>query len=164
MPASPPKTEERVKALFSLCRFKLFHQGGDYVACFGEPSMADDGWIINLPASSFFEGNFQSLPFDTDLSASWVKAQAIIREPLSNYISPSPSGLSWVSKTTMLGIPSPGLPIYETADLFRDIATILKDRNQFTLALPFIQAAYDLRKGPVITQILADLTKICSST
>lgn len=157
MSQAPPKLEERVKTFFSLYRFKLFHQAGDYVACYGEPAMADDGWIINLPASYFFKDDYQSLPFETDLIAGQVQAQSIINQPLDNYVSLNESGASWTSKASALGIPN-----YAAADLFRDIASLLISYNQRNLALSFIKVAHDLRpEGPVIKEMLAGLTSKC---
>jgi hypothetical protein len=155
MPLTPPKIEDRVAQLFSIHKFKLFHQDSDYVALFGEPAMADDGWIINLPASYVFEGDFHSLPFDVDLQATWANAQSTVKQPLANFISLTFSPTPWDDKAAITGMAT-----YERPDLFRDLTSILISAKQPVLALSFIQVAHQLRpSGPVICEMLRKLTE-----
>ena len=155
MPMTPPKIEDRVAQLFSIHMFKLFHQNSDYVALFGEPTMADDGWIINLPASHVFEGDYHSLPFDVELQATWVNAQSTVKQPLANFISLTSPPASWDNKAASLGIANYGRP-----DLFRDLSSILINAKQPVLALSFIQVAHQLRPtGPLIREMLHKLTE-----
>jgi hypothetical protein len=153
---TPAKIENRVAQLFSIHKFKLFHQDSDYVALFGEPAMADDGWIINLPTSHVFEGEYHSLPFDVELQATWVNAQSTVIQPLANFISLTSSPASWDEKAANLGIVNYGKP-----DLFRDLSSILISAKQPVLALSFIQVAHQLRPtGPVIRKMLHKLTEL----
>ncbi|QVL52584.1 MAG: hypothetical protein KFB97_14520 [Cyanobium sp. M30B3] len=155
MPLTTAKIEDRVAQLFSIHKFKLFHQISDYVALFGEPAMAEDGWIINLPASHVFEGDYHSLPFDVELQATWVNAQSTVKQPLANYISLTSSPTSWSVKAASLGIANYGRP-----DLFRDLSSILIIAKQPVPALSFIQVAHQLRpSGPAIREKLRKLTK-----
>lgn len=155
MPLTPPKIEDRVAQLFSIHKCKLFHQDSDYVALFGEPAMADDGWIINLPASHVLEGDYHSLPFNVDLQATWVNSQSTVKQPLANYISLTSSPTSWTDKAASMGIATYGHP-----DLFRDLSSILISAKQPVLALSFIQVAHQLRpSGPVICEMLHNLTE-----
>jgi hypothetical protein len=157
MPSGLPSLEDRVRALFSIDQIKIFHQCGDYVACYGDPAMADDGWVINLPASEFFEGAYHSLPFEVQLNASWAQARSIVRQPLSRCISLSPSEASWSSKASSIGMPN-----YFHADLFRDVAILLNDHNQPSLAFRFIKVARDLRpSGPLICKLYEDILATC---
>jgi hypothetical protein len=155
MPLTPVKIDERVAQLFSIHKFKLFHQNSDYVALFGEPAMAEDSWIINLPASHVFEGDYHSLPFDVELQATWANAQSLVKQPLANFISLTSSPASWDEKAANLGIANYGKP-----DLFRDLSSILISAKQPVLALSFIQIAHQLRPtGPVIRKMLNKLTE-----
>jgi len=155
MPMTPPKIEDRVAQLFSIHMLKLFHQNSDYIALFGEPTMADDGWIINLPATHVFEGDYHSLPFDVELQATWVNAQSTVKQPLANFISLTSSPTSWSARAASLGIANYGRP-----DLFRDLSSILIKAKQPVLAHSFIQVAHQLRpSGPVICQMLHKLTE-----
>jgi hypothetical protein len=155
MPLTPAKIEDRVVQLFSIHKFKLFHQDSDFVALFGEPAIADDGWIINLPASHVFEGDYHSLPFDVELQAAWVNAQSTVQQPLANFISLASSSTSWDDKAASLGITNYGRP-----DLFRDLSSILNNAKQPVLALSFIQIAHQLRPtGPLIREMVHKLTK-----
>ncbi len=154
MSQTSPKIKDRISPLFSIHKLRLFHQHGDYVACFGEPAMADDGWVINLPAANFFTGDYHNLPFDVDIQAAWAHAQTAIMQPLASYISVKPSSAPWESKAAALGIPN-----YGHADLFRDLSSLLISHNQSGLALSFIQVAHQLRPdGPAIRQLLSQLT------
>ena len=155
MPLTPPTIEDRLAKLFSIHMFKLFHQNSDYVALFGEPGMADDDWMINLPASHVFEGDYHSLPFDVELQATWVNAQSTVKQPLANFISLTSPPASWDNKAASLGIANYGKP-----DLFRDLSSILISAKQPALALSFIQVAHQLRPtGPVIRKMLHYLTE-----
>lgn len=155
MQPSQPSLSSRVASFLSVNKLKIFHQNGDYVALFGEPPMADDGWIINLPATHVFAGDYHSLPFDVELQATWAHAQSTVRQPLATYISFTSPGESWDTKVAALGMPA-----YEPADLFRDFSSILINQNQPVLALSFINAAHQLRPGgPIIRQMLNSLTQ-----
>jgi hypothetical protein len=155
MPLTPAKIEDRVARLFCIHKFKLFHKDSDYVALFGEPAMADDGWIINLPASHLFEGDYHSLPFDVELQATWVNSQSTVKQPLANCISLTSSPISWGDITASMGIANYGRP-----DLFRDLSSILTSAKQPVLALAFIQVAHHLRpSGPAIREMLQKLTE-----
>lgn len=157
MPSAPTNLENRVRLLFSLYRFKLFHKNGDYIACYGQPAVSEDGWIINLPAPDFFEGDYQSLPFETELSATMVHKKSIIKQPLAKYISRETYEEDWRNKAIAAGMPK-----YFHPDLFRDVASILSNQNQPSLAICFITAARELRpKGPVICKMFEELTKQC---
>jgi hypothetical protein len=117
--------------------------------------MADDGWIVNLPAPHVFAGDYHSLPYDVELQATWAHAQSTVRQPLATCIFLTSSGASWDSEVAALGIPN-----YEPADLFRDLSSILINQGQPVLALSFINIAHQLRPGgPFIRQILKDLTE-----
>jgi len=145
--------------LFFIHQFKLFRQDGDYVACFGEPAATDDGWILNLPASHVFEGDYHSLPFETNLDATWAHSKALVKNPLSNYLRHSHSNSPWTTKVTNAGIPN-----YQYADLFRDTASIFIDADQFILALAFIEKAHELRpNGPLIIKMRDNLRARFSS-
>jgi len=157
MPTAPFKPEDRIRVFFSLCRFKLFHQNCDYVACYGQPAMSNDGWIINLPASDFFEGPYQSLPFETELKATVVQEQSVIKQPLAKYISHESYEEDWSKKALLSDIPN-----YHHADFFRDVATVLVQHHQPSLALCFIKVARELRpKGPLICKMFDELTEKC---
>lgn len=146
-----PPIETRVSNFFSVCQLKLFRLlDEDYVALFGEPAMAEDNWIINLPAAYFFQGSYKSLPFETLLNSRWAQTQSTIQKPLADYTLASPSASTWQDKRISLQLPS-----YERADLFRDVATILINADQPILALHFIRLAHNLRpEGPIINQML----------
>ena len=117
--------------------------------------MSEDGWIINLPAADFFEGDYRSLPFETELSASWLQEQVIVKKPLAKYISPNSSGENWSKQAHTAGMPN-----YYHADFFRDVASLLINYDQLSLALCFIKVARELRpKGPLICQMFDDLSK-----
>jgi hypothetical protein len=157
MPTVPTKPEDRIRTFLSFCRFKLFHQDCDYVACYGQPAMTEDGWIINLPALDFFEGAYQSLPFEVELSATWVQEQSIIKQPFAKYISTEAFEENWSKKAHAAGMPN-----YCHADFFRDAASMLINHDQPSLALCFIQVAHDLRpKGPLICKMFDELTEKC---
>jgi hypothetical protein len=157
MHSASSNPENRVGVFFSLCRFKFFHQSGDYIACYGQPAVSEDGWIINLPAPDFFEGDYRSLPFESELSASWVHEQAIVKQPLAKYIAPETLDKDWPGRANLAGTPN-----YSHADFFRDIASILTKHNQLSLALCFIQVARELRpEGPLICKMFDELTEKC---
>jgi len=159
VPPTPLNLQAKVKALFSIHQFKLFHRDGDYVAFYGEPSATDDGWIINLPASQVFEGDYHALRFETDLDAIWVQTQAQVKAPLAAYLCRNSPATHWATKLANAGVPN-----YQHADIFRDIASVLIDAGQHHLALEFIKKAHSLRPtGPVILQMLNDLQTKCSS-
>jgi hypothetical protein len=159
-PQTPPIAEERVAQLFSIHKFKLFHQNSDYVALFGEPAMAGDGWIINLPASHVFEGDYHSLPFDVELQATWVNAQSTVKQPLANFISIASSFVSWDAKAANLKIPNYGKPA-----LFYDLSSIFTNASQPALALSFIQVAHQLRpSGPIIRAMFHKLSQQVGQT
>jgi hypothetical protein len=149
------ETANRVALLFSIHRIKLFCNDGDFVAIFGEPAMASDGWIINLPAPHLFVGDYRSLPFDVDLQAGFVQAQSALKQPLASFVSLRPSEMDWEAKVAMLGIDN-----YELPDLFRDISSILISDDQPELAFAFIQVARELRPdGPLIRQMFDGLAE-----
>ena len=155
MPSAAIKAEKRVKASLSLSQFKLFHQNADYIACYGQPAMSEDGWIINLPASDFFEGSYQTLPFETYLSATLLQEQSIVKQPLAKCISPEPCKEDWLAK-----IKSSGMTNYFHADCFRDVASMLINYNQHSLALCFIKTARELRPaGTLIRKIHDELAQ-----
>jgi hypothetical protein len=158
MPPAPLKPAALVKELLSIHQFKLFHQDGDYVACFGEPSATDDRWILNLPASHVFEEDYHALPFETVLDAFWVHKQSLVKDPLSDYLCHNGPGIPWANRVANAGI------VYQHADLFRDAASVFSNSGQYDLALDFIKKAHDLRpNGPAILKILDDLQAKCSS-
>jgi hypothetical protein len=160
MPPALPKPEQRVKKFFAISKLKLFRNDADYVACYGQPALAEDGWIINLPASYFFEGDYRSLPFGEEFHATWAHAQAAIKKPLANYIHLHAYSNTWKDKVSEAGMPN-----YQYADMFRDISAILVENGQPNLAFCFIKIARDLRpEGPVIYQMLIDLESICKSS
>ncbi|QEY32353.1 hypothetical protein EVJ50_09085 [Synechococcus sp. RSCCF101] len=68
--------------LDTLSALKLFHDaeaGVDTVALFGQPSTADDGWVMNCPASEVLEGDPRLLPFELLLPATDVHARVPLR-------------------------------------------------------------------------------------
>lgn len=157
MRPQPLKLAARTKELFCISQFKFFCQGCDYVACFGEPAAASDGWILNLPAAHVFEGDYYKLPSETLLDATWVHAQAVVRDPLSRYLSHNAKSMPWAARAADAGVPK-----YQPADLFRDLATFFSHSSQFSLALDFIKRAHELRpQGPVIARMLAELNFKC---
>jgi hypothetical protein len=60
--------------------------------------MAEDGWIVNLPASHVFEGDYHSLLFDVEFQAAWVNAQLTVKQSLGNFISLTFPLASWDEK------------------------------------------------------------------
>ena len=159
MPAASLNPSDKTKELFSIQRLKLFYQDGDYIACFGGPSSSPDGWIINLPASHVFDGDFHALPYEIELNAMWAHTQARIRHPLSRYLRQDGPEISWEAKASHAGFPD-----YQHADLFRDVACVFRDSEQNHLALEFITKAHDLRpSGQLINIILHDLRLKCDS-
>jgi len=157
MPSTPTNLENRVRLLFSIYRFKLFHQNGDYIACYGQPAVSEDSWIINLPAPDFFEGDYRTLPFESELSASWVHEQVIIKQPLAKYIAQQTLEKGWPARANLTGTLN-----YSHADLFRDVSSILIKHNQLSLARCFIQVARELRpNGPLICKMFDELTEKC---
>ena len=160
MPPASLTLPARVKEFFSVYQFKLFHQDGDYVACFGEPATTDDGWILNLPASHVFEGDYHSLPFETYLNATWAHTQVMVRDPLSNYLCHNNANVPWATKAANAGIEQ-----YQHADLFRDAASVFSNAEQNILALAFIEKAHSLRpNGPLIIKMREKLRATCFST
>jgi hypothetical protein len=48
---------------------RLFFSGSPQVALYGSPSMVDDGWMANLPASEIFAGDIGCLLFEVLINA-----------------------------------------------------------------------------------------------
>lgn len=159
LPLMSSQTQDRVSSLFTLNKFKLFSNDGDFVACYGKPAMAEDGWIINLPAENVFKDDYHCLPFEVELQATWVHAQSTVNQSLARYISVAPSSTSWSSKAAAIASEL-GVSIYGIPDLFRDISSILIAESQPVLALPFIKTAHQLRpNGPAILKLMKNVEK-----
>lgn len=140
-----------LKHLFIIQKIKIFETDSFYVALFGEPAQAPDGWIINILASQFFTESRISTPPDVMLDAEWVKNNCAIRPVFHEFIHLSSPECLWrdgqanPEKTT----------IYKHADMFRDISLILENHNLEQAALSFITKAYELRPdGPAINRRL----------
>jgi len=153
------QAQDRVSALLSLNKFKLFSKDGDFVACYGEPAMAEDGWIINLPAGEFFKDDYHCLPFEVELQASWAHAKSTVHQPLANYISAAPPSTSWRSRAAAIASEL-GASTYRVPDLFRDISSMLVAESHPLLALPFIKTAHQLRPdGPAIQKLMKNIER-----
>lgn len=153
------KSRDRVSHLLCLNKFKLFYDDGGFVACYGEPAMAEDGWIINLPAGEFFKDDYQFLPFEIELQASWVHAKSTVNQPLASYISAALPSTSWRSRAAAIASEL-GASTYGVPDLFRDISSKLVAESQPLLALPFIKIAHQLRPdGPAINKLMKNVER-----
>ena len=64
----PPRPDINILLSSIISSLKLFHQDGEAkVALYGSPSVYEDGWLRNLPASQVFRQNPDVLPAEQTL-------------------------------------------------------------------------------------------------
>lgn len=141
-----------LKSLACISQVKIYWDQQWQVALFGQPAQSEDGWIINIPASELFIGEYSSLPTETLLGAEWAQARVAMKDPLATLTGPDLGEYSWQEIAPKFKNRS-----YEHADLFRDLALECEEAGSMPLAQLFMQKAMGLApKGPKVRAVMRE--------